>query len=176
MDLAQKCWLTNMPTLQRQILVLPTRHVHIGQVPSDTVWCAWLSSRDADVGRRTEKVRSEEALYIAPNSNITPLGLFRDPRPELEKYSAPRILFSDWVMEECCPDLANSQHREDMSKAPPSLTIGSVVSAVFGGRWACAHLAANAGVGRTRAVAREDSKPASAINSFKLLCTTPHFF
>ena len=38
------------------------------------------------------------------------------------------------------PGLANSQHREDMSKAPPSLTLGSVVSAVFGGRWACTHL------------------------------------
>ena len=78
-------------------------------------------------------------------------------------------------MEECCPDLANSQHREDMSKAPSSLTIRSVVSAVFGGRWACAHLAAHAGVKRTRAAAHEDSKPASAINSFKLLCTTPLF-
>ena len=124
----------------------------------------------------TEKLRSEEALYIAPNSNITPLGLYRDPRPELEQYSAPQIIFSDWVMKECCPDLANSQHREDMSKAPPSLTIRSAVSAVFGGRWACAHLAANAGVGRTRAAVCEDSKPASAINSFKLLCTPPHVF
>ena len=32
------------------------------------------------------------------------------------------------------------------------------------------------GVGRTRAVAREDSKPASAVNLFKLLYTTPLFF
>ena len=44
-------------------------------------------------GAATEKLRSEEALCIAPNSNITPLGLYRDPRPEHEKYSAPRILF-----------------------------------------------------------------------------------
>ena len=38
------------------------------------------------------------------------------------------------------PGFANSQHREDMIKAPPSLTLGSVVSAVFGRRWACTHL------------------------------------
>ena len=94
-------------------------------------------------GAATEKLRSEEALYIAPNSNTTPLGLHRDPRPEPEKYPAPRV-FSDWDKEECCPDLANSQHREDMSNAPSSLILGSVASAVFGGRWACAHLAANA--------------------------------
>ena len=127
-------------------------------------------------GAATEKLRSEEALYIAPNSNTTPLGLYSDPRPDPEKYSAPQSVFSDWDKEECCPDLANSQHREDMSKAPPSLILGSVVSAVFGGRWACAHLAAHAGVGRTRAVAREDTKPASAVNSFKLLCRSPHFY
>ena len=127
-------------------------------------------------GAATEKFRSEEALYIAPNSNITPLGLCHDPRPEPEKYSAPQSVFSDWVKEECCPNLANSQHQEDMSKAPSSLTLGSVVSAVFGGRWACAHLAAHAGVKRTRAAAHEASKPASAVNSFKLLCTTPHLF
>ena len=41
---------------------------------------------------------------------------------------------------------------------------------------ACAHLAAHAGVKRTRAAAQEEAKPASAINSFKLLCTTPHVF
>ena len=44
-------------------------------------------------GAATENVRSEEALYIAPNSNITPLGLYRDPRRELEKYSAPHSVF-----------------------------------------------------------------------------------
>ena len=61
-----------------------------------------------------------------------------------------------------------------MSKAPSSLTLGSVVSAVLGGRWACAHLAAHAGVKRTRAATHKDSKPASAVNSLKLL--TPLFF
>ena len=35
---------------------------------------------------------------------------------------------------------------------------------------------AHAGVGGTKAAAREDSKPASAVNLFKLLCTTPLFF
>ena len=55
-DLAQNCWLTNMPTLQRQILVLPTRPVHIGQVQGDTAWSAWPSNRDADVGRGNREV------------------------------------------------------------------------------------------------------------------------
>ena len=42
-----------------------------------------------------EKLRSEEALYIALNSNTSPPGLCRDARPELEKYSAPGNVFSD---------------------------------------------------------------------------------
>ena len=41
----------NLPTLQRQILVLLGRPVHVGQVPSDTAQCAWPFSCDADVGR-----------------------------------------------------------------------------------------------------------------------------
>ena len=44
-------------------------------------------------GATAEKLRSEEALYIALNSNTSPPGFCRDTRPELEKYSAPGNVF-----------------------------------------------------------------------------------
>ena len=55
-------WLTNMPTLQSQILVLPTRPVYVGQVQSDTAWSAWPSSRDADNVGDAGAVALAEAL------------------------------------------------------------------------------------------------------------------
>ena len=165
-----KCWLTNLPTLQRQILVLLGRPVHVGQLDKYQATLPSVRGRSVvmqTLGATAEKQRSEEALYIALNSNTSPPGLCRDAGPELEKYSAPENVFRIGLRRSVVhhPGLANSQHREDMSKAPPSLTLGSALSAVFGGRkvGVCSP-GAHASVGRTRAAAREDSKPASAVN------------
>ena len=73
-------------------------------------------------------------------------------------------------------ELHNSHQREDMRKAlrPCATRDYSSTYSEEGGQndqllWQCAQLAAtHSDVGRTGAVAREDSKPASAVTSFKL--------
>ena len=79
-------------------------------------------------------------------------------------------------------ELHSSRQREDTREAllPCATKDFSSTYSEEGGQndqllWHCAQLATHSDVGRTGAVAREDSKPAMAVTSLKLLSIDPLF-